>query len=138
MPQLAAQTMPSADSPSPACANIVPQAERGRPIARCAAVASGTRNTPARSRSSTIEADNHENAEADPQDRDGVIAAQRCGNSGADRGEQEGGKQPLTCGERLPRFQASSGPYPIATRIGTKSGPMVVLKNGAPTEIFAP
>ena len=37
-----------------------------------------------------------------------------------------------------PRFQASSGPNGIASRIGTNSGPNVRLKNGAPTEILSP
>src|SRR6187397_3275115 len=37
-----------------------------------------------------------------------------------------------------PRFHARSGPNGMANSSGTKSGPNVRLKNGGPTEIFAP
>ena len=43
---------------------------------------------------------------------------------------------PAAC--RSPRFHASSGPKGMAMSSGTISGPNVILKYGAPTEILAP
>src|ERR1700736_1814669 len=49
VPQEVSPTIPSNVSPRPACANVVPQADRGRPAARRHAVARGVRNRPQRS-----------------------------------------------------------------------------------------
>ncbi len=55
VPHVAALTIPSSVTATPACANAVPQTDRGNPAVRRATVDSGMRNSPERSTSSTKE-----------------------------------------------------------------------------------
>src|SRR6516165_941191 len=54
LPHAVTATMPSNVTPRPKCANAVPQAERGNPMARCNAARKGTRKICVRSATSVI------------------------------------------------------------------------------------
>ena len=139
MPQVAAPIMPSSVTAMPKCATAVPQTERGKPMARVRTVASGARNSAVRSTRSTSAPAITKNATPTPNGartdcppwiaKVAAIATRPMPNAAISR---------CATPYRSPRFQASSGPNGITHISATNSGPNVMLKNGAPTEILAP
>ena len=139
VPNWVSPTMPSSVMPSPRCASIVPQAERGRPAARQNDVLSGTLNSAVRSAKIGERADDHEDCNPDRERRQ-HRAARRIANVPAITTSATPAAAISRCATpgRSPRFQASSGPNGTASSRIRNSGPKVALKNGAPTEIFSP
>src|SRR2546429_5054552 len=134
---LVSQTMPISATPTPACANTVPQVERGNPRARRIAVAEGRRNRPVRSTRSLnapamtkIASPMASGAKAPPPRVHAHSTATAINDA------TPAAVRRCAAPSRSPRFHASNGPNGTAIISGTNSGAKGRLKNGAPTEIL--
>src|ERR1700675_3728165 len=137
--QVVSQTMPIRAMPTPACANIVPQFERGNPRARRSAVTNGTRNRPVRSARS-LKAPAMTNTASPIASGASALPPRVHAHSTATaiNAAMPAAVSRCAAPSRSPRFHASNGPNGTTINSGTNSGPKVRLKNGAPTEILSP
>ena len=133
-------TMPSIVSPSPICASAVPNTERGRPTKRRSATPGATR-ADARLRREVGQRAEHQpgrKPDAERRKHRGAVDEKQHRQHRQDGAAEAAHRAAAPRAKTSPRFQASSGPNGTTTSSGSISGPKVMSKNGAPTEILSP
>src|SRR3954447_21541514 len=137
--QLLAQTIPSRVIPSEKCASAVPHAERGSPAARRPIVSIERLRRSRPSEMSVMAPAITKNANPIPNGANTALVPSNAKVAASPTiATAHATSRRCATPYRSPRFHASSGPNGTATSKGTKSGPKVRLKNGAPTEILSP